>query len=342
MPRRDLEVGWPGFSARCARGLLRLGMAALVLGLAPRPTRGEGVDCGAGRSAVEKAVCADPALSKLEQELSRRQDAASRQLSGDGQRLLQEGQGRWRRWVEEVCFGLRNRAGGAGCVEPLYRRRLQDLDAAAVRVGPFLFTRVDYFYALPDAERETPAHGQTSYPHIDAATSEAAKAWNALAAPTTRAGSEGYCDGPGEGDLGFRVVSAAEAAISVEASEEAYCHGAPHGHGAAVGRTYLLAPSVRPLEARDLFAASTSWQAFLTKRCFDALNRKASGALTEADRSRVKRVVTEPRAWTLAREGLAVSMSAGSVQGYAQGSAVVTIAWADLRPYLEPGAPVPK
>jgi uncharacterized protein len=329
------------FTPAAAPRLLCLCLAALALGSSPGAARARSIDCAASKSAREKAVCADPALRALDAEAARRYGAALKQLSPDGQRLLREGQRRWLRYADDVCFGLPNQAGGAGCLRELYERRRKDLDAAAVRVGPFLFTRIDYFYAVADPEHGVPAHGQTAYPHIDGAVTEAARAWNSLAAPTSQAVAEGYCDGPGDVTIGFRVVSASEAAISLETTDGAYCHGAPHGQGGIVGRTWLLAPTVHPLRADDLFAAGTPWEAFLTDRCQAALQQKAPGALAEADRPKVQRVVTEPRAWALAPEGLIVTVGAGEVLAYPEGTTVVTLSWGDLRPFLKPTAPLP-
>ncbi len=319
-------------------------LAALALALAAGPAvpRARGVDCAAARSAREEAICREPALRALDEDLAREYASALERLSGEGQRLLRDGQRRWLRYAEARCFGPGRRAEGVECLREVYADRRRDLDTAAVRIGPFLFTRIDHFYVAADPEHGAPAHGHTAYPHIDAPASEATRAWNALAAPTADAVREGYCDGPGDVSLGFRVASATAQAVSVLSTTDAYCHGAPHGQEFTIGRTWLLRPSVRLLGAEDLFDAGKPWAEVLTDRCAAALEQQAPGALTDADRARVRRAVSDPRAWASGPGGLILTLSAGTVLAYPRGPTVVTIPWAELRPVLSASAPVPE
>jgi hypothetical protein len=53
------------------------------------------------------------------------------------------------------------------------------------------------------------------------------------------------------------------------------------------------------------------------------------------------RRVTTPSTWSLARDGLIVTMDPYDVLSCASGTSVISIPWADLAPFLAPNAPIP-
>ena len=99
----------------------------------------------------------------------------------------------------------------------------------------------------------------------------------------------------------------------------------------------MLVPDIHELRASDLFAGGTRWEAYLTERCHAVLRQIDASA----DRDRVRAVATNAKAWSLTPDGLLVTVNPYEVLPYAAGSAEIIIPWAELRPYLAAGAPIP-
>lgn len=81
-----------------------------------------GFDCQQAQSRVEKTVCADPALSELDEHLARYYAGALRTLADGGAACLKADQARWLSAVRDACRD-------AACLRAVYLRRLSELDA---------------------------------------------------------------------------------------------------------------------------------------------------------------------------------------------------------------------
>ena len=98
-------------------------ISAAVLSLAFSTAAGAaGFDCAKAASAVEKAVCADSALSDLDEYLGRYYSAALEAL-GDGASCLKADQRIWLKTVRNPC------GGETACLSAAYLARLATLDA---------------------------------------------------------------------------------------------------------------------------------------------------------------------------------------------------------------------
>jgi uncharacterized protein len=101
---------------------MRCAISAAVLSLAFSTAAGAaGFDCTAAKSAVEKAVCADPALSDLDEYLGRYYSVALEEL-GDGASCLKADQRMWLKTVRNPC------GGETACLSAAYLARLATLD----------------------------------------------------------------------------------------------------------------------------------------------------------------------------------------------------------------------
>ena len=297
-------------------------------------------DCSKAKSSFEKTICTDPEISTLDKTMANSYGAASRVLSDEGKRILTESQKSWLHFANNVCFKFKNIEASA-CLNQIYKDRIENLKTAAMQIGPFMFSRIDYYFSKNDEESGRPYQGRTSYPRIDNPLSDALKAWNVVMAQKSKAEGEGWCDGrPGDVLIDFEVKSATETTISSQQTNWVYCHGAPHGYGAVKGITYVLTPVPHLLTESDLFDPEKSWKDFLTDRCSKVLEKKADG--TAVDRSQVEQVVTDPHAWSFTNKGLVVTINPYEVLAYAYGTTEVTISWNDLEPFLLSNAPIPK
>ena len=102
--------------------LLRRMMSVAVLSLAFAPgVSAASFDCAKASSVVEKAVCADPALSNLDEYLGHYYGAALVEL-GDGASCLKADQRNWVKTTRNACGGK------TACLITVYLARLATLD----------------------------------------------------------------------------------------------------------------------------------------------------------------------------------------------------------------------
>jgi uncharacterized protein len=300
-------------------------------------------DCQRSTSPPEKTICADPELSALDETLAQNYGDAMNQLSADGRIILRDGQRRWIRYVTNVCTVYKDNTDLSTCVKQMYSQRIRDMSAAAAQIGPFVFSRIDYFFAQPDDQFGRPYQGQTSFPRIDSPMSDVTAKWNKLMATRDAAEGEGFCDGePGDVNSGFLIKSATMTTISSQVGNGFYCHGTPHGYGATKGVTYILFPEPHRLTALDLFDRNKHWADFLTEKSSAQLERtiKPNDAKIELDKQRIQGIVTTPDAWSLTKDGLLITINRGEVLANVFGDIEVAIPWDELQPFLAPTAPI--
>lgn len=88
----------------------------------PPAAQGAGFDCSKAWGADEKLICETPALSQLDEEMNRAYRAAQDATFGDARKALQTAQ---RQWLAD----RRSQCEQAGCLENMYRQRLDELAA---------------------------------------------------------------------------------------------------------------------------------------------------------------------------------------------------------------------
>ena len=295
-------------------------------------------DCPKAKSKIEKIICAVPKISNYDEELAKSYNVAINSLSPNGQVILKRGQVEWLRSVNFLCVQhndpKQNIFNSSRCVEQKYKRRLDDMKSAAVRIGPYLFSRIDYYYPNKVDDKGRPYVGQTSYPRIDSPVTEMTKLWNALVAKTNKAEGDDYCDGvPADNDVNFQILSADKNIIYTLVSEDTFCHGTLHGWGGAHNFYYVLKPVPHLLIPRELFHdTSQTWESFLTDKCFVALQHKTNSA--DSNKSLVQKIATDPKSWTLKPEGLVITFNQGEVLAYGYGETQILIPWSELGQFI--------
>jgi len=298
-------------------------------------------DCGKAKTSLEKTICADPNLSNLDEVLAKDYDNSMQILSVDGKKILRDSQRRWLRFINDSCFKYKNDRGSTVCMQEMYKTRIKDMKTAAVKIGPFLFSRVDYYFSKSDDQFGRPYEGQTSYPRIDNPLSNSLTKWNTIMAPKPEAGGEDLCDGrPGDRHIGFEIKSATNIAINTKQSYFFYCHGTAHGYANIDSVTYILTPEPHILKADDVFSQDSPWRKFLIDRFYDA--RPDLIEMINKDRlsDGLEETLTDPRAWSFTKESLVINANTNSLFGGAGSEMPVVIPWNDLQPFLLPNAPI--
>lgn len=314
-------------------------IALIVACLIPSIASAASFDCDTAKSSIEKAVCADSALSALDSDISASYNDAMKRLSPKGQTILKDGQRQWLRFVRDRCMNLTSLKDVDFCLTSQYKDRLKDLSQAAMSIGPYMFSRSDYFSASNHDESGRPFEIHAGAPRIDAPLSPMTERWNSEMSKQAKSAIGRGCDGQwGDEYFNYDRVYASAKAISIRTTGWEYCHGTPNGHGGTSSTTDITQPRFRPLETSDLFNPASAWEDYLTQRSYEVFERKAEG--TEIDRDRVEDAATEIRNWTLTQDGLLITFAPYTVLSYAFGTTEVIISWRDLRSFLAPNAPI--
>lgn len=298
-------------------------------------------DCKKAKSEVEKVICSDENLSDLDERIAAAYHNALSKLSPEGQRILRDGQRRWLKTLPKGCYyaptDLRE------CLERAYRERLGDLSLAAVRVGKYLFSRVDLYDVTSDMNSDGAPNiynYHSAYPRIDSPVTAETRQWNL---DNQQSGSFiGECEGEGgtggSEESGYSIEQTGKTSLQFTFFNHYYCNGMAHGQGQTWFVNVDVARSLGPLIAVDLFNNDTEWQDFLVQRSLEKLKHEVPDVSSKTDI--VKEVVSNSENWAIDKKGLLIIFASYTIDGYP--SYDVLVPWADLKPYLRPDAPIPR
>ncbi len=305
-------------------------------------------DCAHATSLRERAICGDPALSALDGQLGHLYRERLALLSPQGGHLLQESERSWLRFIGIVCASdgpetkawLRRKF----CLTLQYNQRIKQLEKAAEKLGPYVFNRIDLFWAQPSGDETGSATGfyirHAAYPRIDNATSPELRAWNQ--ANIRDLPKEGVC-GPGDYDVDYEVGYANARIVSVQWSDSTYCHGTPHGIWSVKSNNTVLSPRLRPLTPQDLFGSGETWTSTIRERFWTALTQAGWKPLDNQPnfKRQIEDDFVHPDRWLFTRDGLQVAFEAYEGGCYACTPRPVTVPWSELKPLLSKTAIAP-
>jgi uncharacterized protein len=331
--QRALRLALVGISALIYVGFVAQGRSASAASF----------DCKKATTNRERAICADVQLSELDSQVGQLYRGALSQLSPAGAGSLKDQQRAWLAYLGRACPTPTPQLDrdGAFCLSRAYRTRVDDLKQAAVRDGPFLFTRIDVYSAETPPRDDQDEDGapppaevalkHTAVPQIDSPMTPVAADWNGLA---MRSDPGGGCE---DVDLSYRLGLATSRLISVTWTNWEYCHGTPHGHGYSRVQNVVLTPKPRSLEAGDLFQPGSPWKEKLTALLLEAVEKAARDGrfdLARLSRGVVAEAAATPERWSLREAGLAVTFDPYELgEGYVF-APDVTVPWSALKDVL--------
>ena len=105
-------------------------------------THAASFDCKKAQSKMEKAICENPKISKLDEELAENYQAAKGKLSADAQKVFVNGQRSWVKFLSASCFTdfqakPASKEDAAKCLETEYKARVAGLKSTGSVVGGF-------------------------------------------------------------------------------------------------------------------------------------------------------------------------------------------------------------
>ena len=298
-------------------------------------------DCKAAKTPTEKAICASPKLSALDEQLAREYERALHALSPAGAAQLKDSQRGWLRYATAVCVPRPPTNAGddaARCLADEFERRLGQLMQAGFRVGSDVFGRVDMYAVRRSQDGDGSGYHNgfvtqhAGYPQIDSPITTATAAWNAQQRqdlPSVDA------DDDTDNDIDVTLGCVGSRFISVEKISEQYGHGTPHGVFDREKSNAILAPTLRSMTEDDVFADSSDWAQKLPQLFRNAYvnGRRRSEVLPEAETA-VRESAADPGAWLLTPAGLQISFGAYEAGCYACNPGPITVPWSTLKPML--------
>jgi uncharacterized protein YecT (DUF1311 family) len=310
---------------------VKLLITIVLCGLFSTQALAASFDCNKATTRVEKAVCSNPELSKLDEQLAKAYHDALARLSSKGQKETREYQ---RQWLKQLP-GCQS----DGCLEDFYEKRIEQLQHGLIKFADRIFRNVHVYYEKHD--KTCPfgfTVGDLTYPQIENPRDESEKLWNDFISKQATDHFLPKLFTPGQDCVecndNYAVSFSNKHLISVKRLDSIYVQGAivPR-HGYAESISWLL-ESKRELEASDLFDDKTDWQNKLTELVSEKLEKKEANdeETLEKALSRLKTdTVTRPGRWVFSKDGLGF----GFLELYLEGFRVfITVDWKTLDPYL--------
>ena len=311
------------------RLILRLLAPAFLLSGA-LPVGAASFDCAKATTAVEKAICAQPDLSRQDEALAQ---AYQQLLSRVGKPWDERVKQSQREWLKTRNDDASSAAPGKAMNEALktaFSNRLQALNAAVSTHNGLKFLTVNRVMlqkldksGLPD---DSP-YAQQRYVRQERAPVflmsdvPGGAVFNALLDKEFALPKEPPGGASEETSSGATVTFASPELISVAIASYYFGIGAAHPIGAAGQLNFMLGES-RPMLARDLFASS-AYANVIVRHVAQAFKKAELEALSTP--AEVRQYVLDPQHWSLSPKGLEVVVAPDSLFPHAVGSPEVPV-----------------
>jgi uncharacterized protein len=303
-----------------------------LFGLLSTQATAASFDCKKAATWVEKTVCSNPELSKLDEELAKAYHDALASLSPEGQKETKQYQ---KQWLKETLPNCKNDEQDISleCLKYNYKDRIKELQQSLIKFPDRIFRNVQVMYegteeVCPD---DTASKGLT-YAQIENPRNENEKFWNTLIAQKARNDlkSDDACTDTG---VEYKVIFSNRYIISILINQSSNPHGAAHSFQFAKSLCWLLEDK-RELQASDIFNDKTGWRKKLAALASAKLKKQEvdDDEKYEIEPSRLIEIITSADHWLISKDGLHIEF-----RYYELGSRAmpfITIDWKTLDPYL--------
>lgn len=306
---------------------------------------GASFDCSRGVTPQEKAICANPELSRLDEQMAASYQALLAQLSPGAAAEVRQDQRDWIRWLPRVCPDHPDQPPRefTACLLNEYTEQAAAFKNAPTRAGGMTFfprlklvSLPNHTPPLPYARRFDFWTGRFSWPEIDRPTRQQA-VWNDAVRARIDA-LQGVEEA--EVDVTWTLRAANDAFISLDLEYSRYDYGAAHPNEETRSFNWWLRLA-RPLKADDVFLAGSGWEPALAAFAYQQLISGDHSKDVYGDAPSlpdvVVNIVRDASLWSLDSEGLTIEFPEYSVAPRVAGFLSAGVPWIRLRPYLGAG-----
>lgn len=332
-----------------------LALAALVLFMPV--AQAASFDCARAGTSFEKAICANPDLSRADETLAKAYATALGGLSQAAANTLKATQHDWLGYAERACSDDAQPIPGAydddqtACLAATFRDRIKALEASRMQGGYRFYPLEQYL-----VEKDPDATDEDSFVKVGTKHYETVKidGWDDVAAAFNALidqAQKNYDGGADEDaklfdasgklktgnpsmdvDATTTVSAVTDYRITLTSNSYWYGHGAAHGNYGISYRHFVIAEK-RWLEASDIFAGK-DWQKTFGKLVVDRLKADLGDLFFPEAEADVPEMAADPTRWTFSEEGLIVQFQPYEVASYADGAVTATVPWNDVNDLL--------
>lgn len=308
--------------------------------------------CSQESNAFAQQVCANRSLVGLDNQVRETLVAEAADVSDAGAALLVQNQQRWRE-AQRISCGILDAETAPTpeqqqCLETEFRERAREAVDTVQQIGPYTFQRMELVDATPVTAEAASDMGlgdaapnavvrNIRFPRIDGEQTPGIRRFNELVAQQPQFRLE---DATNE-TVTYTISYAGPELVSVRFNYAQDALGGANSTNSTRAVSVVMTEG-RALEARDVFAAGSGWENFLTDRAVASISREFTDYPNFPPRRDVYETATKPHLWLVSERGLVLLFPPLSFGGsHVDGGTEVTIPWTDLRPYLNPAAPAP-
>jgi uncharacterized protein YecT (DUF1311 family) len=341
----------------------------ILLGLTASVGHAASFDCTKSTTAQEKAICASPALSAADDRMAAAYKDVLLAATAEMRPWVLDGQREWIHAMEGACVPGDPAKNLETCLQNHEDERTQALRHMVLRADGATFIWHSITRTAPDnaetLEMDKERANGVDHGTLNASWPQAAErsaewlAWNkAIEAATVAMAYPNATPPPAK----WSDISAADIDIDLDTSigqvgpelvtaaidNQWYGHGAAHPNHDSLQFNWMLNDQ-REMKPADVFQAGSGWSAFLQTRCDAYLHKTLDTGGTNYESfmqpgvmaKTLHQIVENPQNWSLNAEGITIVFQPYAVACYACTPDPVTIPWADLKPMLRSGFPVP-
>ena len=327
-----------------------IGIIIIVLfGLFSTQATAASFDCKKAASWLEKNVCSNPELSKLDEQMAKAYSDALKSLSPEGQKETKQYQKQWlkeiqhkkaeeeldlKKWLKELPH-IKAKAEHKGYkdnlnkiiatdLELVYQIRITQLKRILIKFPDRIFRHV-YVSRHSETDKSCPRlfeDQKLTYLQIENPRDENEKSWNNLISKEAfdHFGASDKCQ---DNNDEYTVTFSNKHLISVKHTHNWWDTSTDEDRGEQTQGYFetkcisWLLEDKRELKASDLFNDKTDWQNKIVALVAQKVTRS----------SELTNIITSPSLWEISKNGLHYLFSD-------YGAPVITIDWKTLDPYL--------
>lgn len=341
--------------------------SVVLLGLlCTSPAFAASFDCAHATTLNEKAICASPRLSQLDDQLAAAYAKLLATVPAETRVLLRKNELDWLHSVGDGCPANVGLEALGDCLADQWEKRIRSLEAALSSIEthdriPFLWDSVHFTRAdTGDLASEDAERGASPYSTLDAEWPQALstdpdwQAWNrAIEREARLMASQGQAK-PGDpwakpdwmdgmdNDVTVTLGTITHTFVGASFQNLWYGHGAAHPNLDKLQFNWLLQQR-RELRAEDVFRPDSGWQKFLYERAMEWLKAPSQFGPKFPEiwgtpgyrEDLVRKIVVNPQNWILDTNGLTLYFPPNSLTR--DDYKADPLPWKELTPMLRAG-----
>ncbi|MGA3280383.1 MAG: lysozyme inhibitor LprI family protein [Smithella sp.] len=331
---------------RAARLILGGIIIIALFGLLSTQANAASFDCKKASTWLEKTVCSNPELSKLDEQMAKAYHDALASLSPEGQKETKQYQKQWLKNLFPFCndrVKFEFDGSTVKCLKDDYEERIAALQRSLIKFPNRSFRNVYVDASEIDKTCEDNAYVNIGfmYPQIENPLDENEKFWNKLISQNlnndikNHKKGEGYC---ADISIFYSVGFSNRHLISYQDDYSQYDHGASHEQSVTHFFNWLL-EGRRELQITDLFNNNTKWRYKLAalfaqkkkkQEAADESKYKVPGEDFKSGLIDIDKLTSSDNWWMISKDGLVLRLDAWNDSH----SVIFTIDWKTLDPYL--------